>query len=87
MSQKEGTQHCSGEIELRAQSAPWRRTIKILALVRDRPSPPVYRGDIVWTKFEPFASVGPTVEIKIDQAQTLMDDLWACGLRPGEGEP
>ncbi len=27
----------------------------------------------------------PTTSISIEAAQTLMDDLWACGLRPTEG--
>jgi hypothetical protein len=28
---------------------------------------------------------GPTLELLPAQAQALMDDLWACGLRPTEG--
>ncbi len=27
----------------------------------------------------------PTFRLSRNQAQTLMDDLWHCGLRPGEG--
>lgn len=28
---------------------------------------------------------GPTLTIGIDAAQTLIDELWQCGLRPSEG--
>jgi len=30
-------------------------------------------------------AVDPTFVLNYDEAQTLMDDLWNCGLRPTEG--
>jgi len=37
-----------------------------------------YKGNV-------FAELDPTLEIMDHDAQQLMDDLWAAGLRPSEG--
>ena len=34
---------------------------------------------------EPGKRVDPSMEIPIDTAQLLMDELWNCGFRPSEG--
>lgn len=28
----------------------------------------------------------PTIELRIDEATALMDDLWRCGIRPSNGD-
>ena len=32
-----------------------------------------------------FRLPDPTVSLRLDEAQELMDELWSCGLRPSEG--
>ena len=32
-----------------------------------------------------YAQQAPTIEVKSDTAQQLMDQLWTCGVRPTEG--
>ena len=32
-----------------------------------------------------FANPEPTMTLRVDEAQQLMDELWYCGLRPSEG--
>jgi len=33
----------------------------------------------------PYEPITPTCNISITAAQQLIDDLWACGIRPSEG--
>ncbi len=66
--------------EIRAVSAPWHRGVDLL----------IRHGDAVGVhvnmkKVESNVEVSPTVSIGINEAQTLMDDLWAAGIRPTEG--
>lgn len=35
-------------------------------------------------KRDNWLKVEPTLRIDVEDAQTLMDDLWKCGLRPAE---
>jgi hypothetical protein len=67
--------------KVRAQSAPWNRGVEFLAeengafgksLTMEIPA---NKGMLV----------APTFSLSMDAAQTLMDDLWNCGLRPTEG--
>jgi len=34
---------------------------------------------------EPFQPMTPTCTLELTAAQQLIDDLWACGIRPSEG--
>jgi len=40
---------------------------------------------VVMEAQEPAVASDPTFRLDMEQAQTLMDDLWNCGLRPTEG--
>ena len=66
----------------RAQSAPWQSGVEIYVGNAD-----TRVKDVVLEKIDPaeFIAHPPSFTIARDIAQTLMDDLWQCGLRPTEG--
>lgn len=76
-------------IEIRAQSAHWYRGVEILMRGSIFGQPP--RRFSTNLQFEEandeagYLRVEPTARLSRDDAQTLMDDLWMCGLRPTEG--
>ena len=67
-------------IEIRATAAPWWRGVELL--IRQGSACGV---NVVMEEAEDCVMVEPTVRISDAEAQTLMDDLWRCGLRPTEG--
>lgn len=69
------------QTQIRATSAPWWRGVELIFRKGDQ-----FGTGIVFVEKSPAAEIiGPTCEISMDEAQTLMDDLWRCGLRPTEG--
>lgn len=70
------------KLEIRAQRSPWHARVELL----------IIRGGtelaepIVFKEQNESLVPEPTVRISHEQAQTLMDDLWECGLRPTEGK-
>ena len=67
-------------IEIRATAAPWWRGVELLFRQGT-----AFGVNVVMEEKEPNVIVDPTVRISDEEAQTLMDDLWRCGLRPTEG--
>ena len=69
-------------LHLRAWSSPWFDGVEILAKqVSD--SKLAVATQIVFQEVDPFKGVvEPTLRLSRHQAQVLMDDLWACGIRP-----
>jgi len=70
----------SDKVEVRAVSAPWHGGVELLVRQGD-----AFGTNITMETKAGGAPVGPTLTIKMDEAQTLMDDLWASGIRPTEG--
>ena len=69
-------------VGIRAQSAQWYRGVEILICNRETQS----AGKLQMEKLKSAGDmVEPTLSIKVAEAQTLMDDLWHCGIRPTEG--
>ncbi len=66
---------------VRAIRAPWGKGIEFLAEKNGAVGQPI----IMETPINKGISVSPTFSLSMDAAQTLMDDLWHCGLRPTEG--
>ncbi len=64
---------------------PWNRAIDI-ALFEEQGDRSMIGAPVVMKqrKSDTFVSE-PTVQLKPDEAQELMDELWRCGLRPSEG--
>lgn len=71
--------------EVRCEREPWRDGIELLILEK--------RGHETWVaerlvfKHLPEGNMigEPTVRLKNQEAQMLIDELWRCGLRPSEG--
>lgn len=40
---------------------------------------------VIMTERQPGAVINPALHLSCDEAQALMDELWAAGLRPTEG--
>jgi hypothetical protein len=40
---------------------------------------------VEYVPHEEFIDPQPSLKVKVDVAQGLMDELWRCGLRPSEG--
>lgn len=72
--------------EIRACAAPWHRGVDLLVKGVERNSDLIPVGtSVVMEDVSSNLIIQPTLTIGIDQAQTLMDDLWNAGLRPTEG--
>jgi hypothetical protein len=70
-------------VKIRAQATPWRRSVE---LYLGNPEKAIRVKDVVWETYEEGACFcGPSFELNSAEAQTLMDDLWNCGVRPTEG--
>ena len=67
--------------KVRAMSAPWRKGVEFLAMDNGAIGHPL----VLETPINDAVSCEPTFSLSMDAAQTLMDDLWFCGLRPTEG--
>lgn len=70
-------------LKIRAISAPWHRGIEfLLTTLVDNQTMAVGKLEFETTQMN-FVE-GPTFSLSLDEAQTLMDDLWNCGIRPTE---
>ncbi|MEM6885418.1 MAG: hypothetical protein AAF571_10330 [Verrucomicrobiota bacterium] len=69
-------------LEMRVQAAPWKRGYDLYLM--DRESKTIAK-DVVFEKVEEGYVRPPTLTVSETSAQTLMDDLWASGVRPTEG--
>jgi len=70
------------KVFIRAQSTPWNAGVSILV---GSPDGKTVVKEIVMERHEEFTERKPSFLMEMDVAQTLMDDLWNCGLRPTEG--
>ena len=72
-------------LQARAQSAPWNRSIEIM-LAHTAVDGAYSTVTDMTLKLCPPGNAPPcSLSLDMDDAQTLMDDLWKCGLRPTEG--
>lgn len=66
--------------KIRAHSAPWNASVEILIRQGRATAEP-----IVMKERAEGERCQPSLSLDHETAQTLMDDLWNCGLRPTEG--
>jgi hypothetical protein len=68
-------------LRVRAVHAPWYAGVEIL-ITKGK-----HRCNLVPEEKETpkYVQIEPSARLTMEQAQTLMDDLWASGLRPTEG--
>ena len=75
----------SKRLEAFAQRTNWGRDIEI-AIVGNRDDGNVdLARPLVFERQEIGLTYEPTMKLRPDAAQQLMDELWRCGLRPSEG--
>ena len=67
---------------IRAQSAPWRSAVELYI---GSPDNKTRVKEIVLERTEEGVEYPPSFMLENTTAQTLMDDLWNCGLRPTDG--
>jgi hypothetical protein len=67
---------------IRAFSAPWHRAVEILIGDHDGRT---RVKEVVLERLEEGVVQPPSFTLDHETAQTLMDDLWQCGIRPTEG--
>lgn len=67
--------------KLHANLSPWSQSVEFLLATPDAVA------EINWKKVEHDPGCVPVPSFSLDfrQAQSLMDQLWQCGLRPSEG--
>jgi len=70
-------------LQVRAQNQPWRKGISIAVFDNNANAEPIIMKEL--TEYEKNCEIPPLLTITNTQAQTLMDDLWHCGIRPTEG--
>jgi hypothetical protein len=70
------------ETFIRAQSAPWHRSVELYIGSTDRKT---RVKEIILESIDEGSEMPPSFSLDLKYAQTLMDDLWNCGLRPTEG--
>ena len=69
---------------VRAKASPWMGGVEIAAFGK------LASGDtkvatVQWETISDTGLMKPTLSIRMDQAQVLMDDLWNAGVRPTDG--
>ena len=69
---------------MHAQAAPWAKAIEILMILPTLGARPKV-ATLIWTEQDEFMVTEPTARLALEDAQSLMDDLWRAGLRPSEG--
>lgn len=71
--------------EIRCNRQPWRDSID-LAVIEKREGLGVWVAERLTMRQIPDGEyVEPTMTMRNDEAQMLMDELWRCGLRPSDG--
>ena len=72
-------------IESHAERQVFRNSVSIYLASRAEGKMAVARP-VVFDVVEPGSAMGePTIELRTEDAQLLMDELWRAGLRPAEG--
>ena len=69
---------------IRVARGPWSPNVQVLiSAVQGRNL--AVAAPILFQPIEPDQIAQPQLELNTSDAQSLMDQLWACGLRPTEG--
>lgn len=72
--------------EMRCHYQPWSRLIQLAVFVTDHDSKRKVAAPLTLRDFNEGEYLGePTITMRPEEGQELMDELWRCGLRPSEG--
>lgn len=73
-------------LEVRCQREPWKDGVEVAVFERQPNGTVGYAERLTMRELSPGEFIGePTMRLRNDEAQMLMDELWRCGLRPAEG--
>jgi hypothetical protein len=72
-------------VEIRAQPAPWWNGIALCVSRKEGERSREHISEVVFREYGHAERVDTTFVLSHIEAQVLMDDLWASGLRPTEG--
>lgn len=73
-------------MEVRCQREPWKDGVEIAVFEKHPTGRVMYAERLTMRELTPGEYIGePTMRLKNDEAQMLIDELWRCGLRPSEG--
>lgn len=74
-------------IEVRAERTMMRGTIDVMLIARsETPDMVAIAQPVTFVERDADAySPEPTMRLRMDEAQQLIDELWRCGMRPTEG--
>lgn len=68
-----------------AMREPWADAIAIALFREDQHGNRYAAEPVEFSKVERGVMVEPAIRLKWDEAQRLVDELWACGIRPSQG--
>ncbi len=71
--------------EIRCHLSPWSNQVDLLIFDRSIDGAAAVAEPLVMRTVRGLEHVSPTLSIDKQAAQSLMDQLWNCGLRPSEG--
>lgn len=73
-------------LEIFAQRAIWKNCIEVLVVANEGQGRKSVAKPLTLEPVENGEVIGqPTMNLRPEEAQLLMDELWRCGLRPTEG--
>lgn len=73
------------DVQLRARAEPWSNGVRVAAFGMDEHGRRVCASQPKWGAVSDRAEAPTLALLRMEYAQSLMDDLWAAGLRPTEG--
>lgn len=72
------------KITILASKAPWARSIDLLICSSDSQRIVSQATSISFEDVPEGTLLEPTIHLRYEEAQTLMDELWNCGIKPSE---
>jgi hypothetical protein len=75
----------NGPIKPFAMREPWMDSIAIALIQEDHHGNRYAAEPVEFSKVDRGARTEPTIRLQWEDAQRLVDELWACGIRPSQG--
>lgn len=71
--------------EIRANRTPWQDVIELAIIKRNTNGNIAIAEPLIMRTLDKSEIIQPTLSLRIDEAQIMIDELWRVGLRPSEG--
>ena len=73
-------------MEVRCRRESWKDGVEVVVFEKHPTGRVMYAEKLTLRELPPAEIIGePTMRLRNDEAQMLIDELWRCGLRPSEG--